>query len=78
MLIAGTIIWVIVGAFAFIMGSMFTMDEEIHRGEPFENLYDSWGATRFYTLWFICLLLLAAVWPIALLTLWITALIKGW
>ncbi|AZU97238.1 membrane protein [Streptomyces phage Emma1919] len=78
MVIAAIVIWVIGLLMALVAGFGFTLETEPHDTEEFEKYYKSWGGTRFYTLWFIALLILAVIWPIALVSLWIVALIKGW
>ena len=78
MVIAAIIIWIVGILMSRVVGVGFTLETEPHSAEELEKYYQSWGGTRFYTLWFIALLILVVLWPIALVTLWIVALIKKW
>jgi multisubunit Na+/H+ antiporter MnhB subunit len=78
MVIAAIVIWVMGMLTVLIAGFCLTIEEEPHDTVEFEKYYKSWGGTRFYTLWFIALIILAVIWSIALVTAWIIALIKGW
>lgn len=78
MVIAATVIWIVGFIFTLIFGGVLMMESEIHREEPFSEYYESWGSVRFYTLAIFALLFVTSIWPIALVTLWIVALIKKW
>lgn len=78
MVIAATVIWIVGFLFFLIFGGVLIADSEIHREEPFQQYYESWGAVRFYTMVVFAFLALVSIWPIALVTLWIVALIKKW
>ncbi|QIQ63045.1 hypothetical protein SEA_MOAB_191 [Streptomyces phage Moab] len=78
MVLTAIILWS-VGMFMCVFGGFFFVVEgEIHREEPFDKYYEQWGVTRFYTLVILAILIAIPFWPLILLGLWITALIKGW
>lgn len=78
MVIAATVTWAVGMIFFILVGFTATVYDGFHEDEPFKKYFDSWGGVRFYTLWLFVGLLLIAIWPIVLVSLWIIALIKGW
>jgi len=78
MVIAAVVIWIVGFIFTMIFGGVVIVDCELHREEPFEEYYQSWGGVRFYSLVFLALLIATSVWPITLVTIYIVALIRKW
>lgn len=76
MVIAATVIWVIGAIITFIVGMTAMIDSgDI---EEVNELIEKWGVVRVLTLWLLIVLIVAPLWPIALVTVWTVALIKGW
>ena len=76
MVIAATVIWVIGAIITFIVGMTAMID--LGDIEEVNELIEKWGVVRVLTLWLLIVLIVAPLWPIALVTVWIVALIKGW
>lgn len=78
MVIAATVFWSLGTMFFIIAGFVIAFDDGFHQEETVERLVESWGVVRFLTLWALIVLIVAPLWPVALFTLWVVALIKGW
>ncbi|AXQ63424.1 hypothetical protein SEA_COMRADE_187 [Streptomyces phage Comrade] len=78
MVIAATIIWIIGMVMVLVFGFAVALTGELHEEEPLDGLFKSWGGTRFYSLYFLILILCLPIWPLILVSIWIVALVRGW